>query len=244
MTGFNENTIIIFMWPLNMRIVSVPLAQVITLIAIPLILILVNTFSDLILTEGTFAHSLLTFLGDPFVALTITVLLTFYFLGTKRGYEKEEIQNIATKSLEPAGIIILVTGAGGVLKQALIDSGVGDILGEMIANSNLPIVLLAFIMAILVRVAVGSATVAMVTAAGLISPVLGMMEISEPMLGLLVISIASGSTALSHVNDSGFWLVNQYFGLTEAQTLKSWTVMETIIGFVGLVIALVISLFL
>jgi|SRR5690625_2308007 len=217
--------------------------QVISLIAIPLVLILINTVSDLVLAEGTFAHSFLTFIGDPFVALTITVILTFYFLGTKRGYKKAEIQDIATKSLEPAGIIILVTGAGGVLKQVLIDSGVGDVLGEMMVGSSLPIIALAFIMALLVRVAVGSATVAMVTAAGLISPVLGMLDVSQPMLGLIVIAIASGSTALSHVNDSGFWLVNRYFGLTEAQTLKSWTVMETIIGFVGFGIVLVLSFF-
>src|SRR5699024_9507825 len=111
--------------------------QVISLIAIPLVLILVNTMSDLLLTEGTLAHSFLTFIGDPFVALTITVILTFYVLGTKRGYTKEEIQDIATKSLEPAGIIILVTGAGGVLKQLLIDSGVGDVLGEMMVGSSL-----------------------------------------------------------------------------------------------------------
>lgn len=217
--------------------------QVISLIAIPLVLILVNTMSDLLLTEGTLAHSFLTFIGDPFVALTITVILTFYVLGTKRGYTKEEIQDIATKSLEPAGIIILVTGAGGVLKQLLIDSGVGDVLGEMMVGSSLPVIALAFIMALLVRVAVGSATVAMVTAAGLISPVLSMTDVSQPMLGLIVIAIASGSTALSHVNDSGFWLVNRYFGLTEAQTLKSWTVMETIIGFVGFGVALILSIF-
>src|SRR5699024_1060299 len=136
----------------------------------------------------------------------------------------EEIQDIATKSLEPAGIIILITGAGGVLKQLLIDSGVGDVLGEMMVVSNLSVMALSFIMALLVIVAIGSATIAMVTAAGLISPVLSMTDVSQPMLGLIVIAIASGSTALSHVNDSGFWLVNRYFGLTEAQTLKSWTV--------------------
>jgi len=218
-------------------------AQIITLIGIPLILILLNTLSDLVLPEGNTLHSLLTFIGDPFVALTITVILTFYFLGTRRGYTREEIQNIATKSLEPAGIIILVTGAGGVLKEVLIESGVGDILGEMMVNSGLPIIVLAFVMALLVRVSVGSATVAMVTAAGLVSPIIQMIDVSQPMLGLIVIAIAAGSTALSHVNDSGFWLVNRYFGLTEAQTLKSWTVMETIIGFVGFGIALLLSFF-
>lgn len=197
----------------------------------------------MVLTEGTFEHSLLTFIGHPFVALTITVLLTFYFLGIKRGYSKEEVQTMATKSLEPAGIIILVTGAGGVFKQTLIDSGVGDLLGEMLADSRLPLVLLAFLIATFVRVAQGSATVSMVTAAGLISPIIDMMDVSQPLLGLVVIAIASGATVFSHVNDSGFWLVNRFFGLTEKQTLQSWTVMETLIGLIGFAVAFVISFF-
>lgn len=217
--------------------------MVASLILIPLVLILINTVSDLVLTEGTFEHSLLTFIGHPFVALTITVLLTFYFLGIKRGYSKEEVQTMATKSLEPAGIIILVTGAGGVFKQTLIDSGVGDLLGEMLADSRLPLVLLAFLIATFVRVAQGSATVSMVTAAGLISPIIDMMDVSQPLLGLVVIAIASGATVFSHVNDSGFWLVNRFFGLTEKQTLQSWTVMETLIGLIGFAVAFVISFF-
>src|SRR5699024_4117040 len=211
--------------------------MVASLILIPLVLILINTVSDFVLTEGTFEHSLLTFIGHPFVALTITVLLTFYFLGIKRGYSKEEVQTMATKSLEPAGIIILVTGAGGVFKQTLIDSGVGDLLGEMLADSRLPLVLLAFLIATFVRVAQGSATVSMVTAAGLISPIIDMMDVSQPLLGLVVIAIASGATVFSHVNDSGFWLVNRFFGLTEKQTLQSWTVMETLIGLIGFAVA-------
>ncbi|MGP4064275.1 GntP family permease [Oceanobacillus sp. M65] len=217
--------------------------MVATLIMIPLVLILINTVFGLILEEGTFVHSLLTFVGHPFVALTISTLLTFYLLGTKRGYTKEEVQNIATKSLEPAGIIILITGAGGVFKQTLIDSGVGDVLGEMMANSSMPLVLAAFLISTFVRVAQGSATVAMITAAGLISPIIGMMEVSQPMLGLIVISIASGATVFSHVNDSGFWLVNRFFGMTEKQTLKTWTVMETIIGLVGFAVVFTISFF-
>ncbi|GLO66881.1 MULTISPECIES: gluconate:H+ symporter [Oceanobacillus] len=213
------------------------------LILIPLFLILINTVFGLILEEGTFVHSFLTFIGHPFIALTISTLLTFYILGTKRGYTKEEVQNIATKSLEPAGIIILITGAGGVFKQTLIDSGVGDVLGNMLATSNLPLVLAAFIISTFVRIAQGSATVAMITAAGLMSPIINLMEVSEPMLGLIVISIASGATVFSHVNDSGFWLVNRFFGMTEKQTLQTWTVMETIIGFVGFAVVFAISFF-
>ncbi|CDQ41662.1 GntP family permease [Virgibacillus salexigens] len=217
--------------------------MVAALIMIPLVLILINTVFGLVLEEGTFVHSALTFIGHPFVALTISTLLTFYFLGTKRGYTKEEVQNIATKSLEPAGIIILITGAGGVFKQTLIDSGVGDVLGEMMATSSMPLVLVAFLISTFVRVAQGSATVAMITAAGLISPVISMMDVSQPMLGLLVISIASGATVFSHVNDSGFWLVNRFFGMNEKQTLKTWTVMETIIGLVGFLVVFAISFF-
>lgn len=214
-----------------------------SLIMIPLVLILLNTVSGAVLDEENMLRQILTFLGHPFVALTIATLLTFYFLGTKRGYSRQEVQDIATKALEPAGIIILVTGAGGVFKQILIDSGVGQVLGDMMAASPLPPLLLAFLIAAAVRVAQGSATVSMVTAAGLMAPLIEIAHLEGPILGLMVIAIASGATVLSHVNDSGFWLVGRYFGLSVKDTLKSWTVMETIIGLVGLATAMLIGLF-
>ncbi|WP_077622704.1 GntP family permease [Sediminibacillus massiliensis] len=214
-----------------------------SIILVPLVLILVNTLSTVLLPEGNGFRAFTTFVGHPFVALTFATVLTFIFLGTRRGYTRQEVQDIATKSLEPAGIIILVTGAGGVFKQVLIDSGVGDVLGEMMAGSPLPPILLAFLIAAVVRVAQGSATVSMVTAAGLISPVISIMDLQGPVLGLLVISIASGATVLSHVNDSGFWLVNRYFGINVKDTLKTWTVMETLIGLVGLATAMILGLF-
>ncbi|MBU7593015.1 MULTISPECIES: GntP family permease [Metabacillus] len=214
-----------------------------SLIMIPLVLILLNTVSGVLLEEGNIIRQILTFLGHPFVALTIATILTFVFLGTKRGYSRQEVQDIATKALEPAGIIILVTGAGGVFKQVLIDSGVGEVLGEMMAGSPLPPILLAFLIAAAVRVAQGSATVSMVTAAGLMAPLIEMLNLEGPVLGLLVIAIASGATVLSHVNDSGFWLVGRYFGLSVKDTLKSWTVMETLIGLVGVAVALILGVF-
>lgn len=214
-----------------------------SIIMVPLVLILVNTLSAVMLPEGNTFRAITTFIGNPIVALTIATLLTFTFLGTKRGYSRQDIQDIATKALEPAGIIILVTGAGGVFKTVLIDSGVGDVLGNIMAGSALPPILLAFLIAAVVRVAQGSATVSMVTAAGLISPVIGIMGLEGPVLGLIVISIAAGATVLSHVNDSGFWLVSRYFGLDVKDTLKSWTVMETLIGVVGLITALTLGLF-
>lgn len=214
-----------------------------SLIMIPLVLILLNTVSGVLLEDGNIIRQILTFLGHPFVALTIATILTFIFLGTKRGYSRQEVQDIATKALEPAGIIILVTGAGGVFKQILIDSGVGEVLGEMMAGSPLPPILLAFLIAAAVRVAQGSATVSMVTAAGLMAPLIELLALEGPVLGLLVIAIASGATVLSHVNDSGFWLVGRYFGLSVKDTLKSWTVMETIIGLVGVGVALILGIF-
>lgn len=213
-----------------------------SLIMIPLVLILLNTVSGVLLEEGNIARSILTFLGHPFVALTIATLAAFTLLGTKRGYTRQEVQDIATKALEPAGIIILVTGAGGVFKQVLIDSGVGEVLGNIMAGSSLHPLLLAFLIATAVRIAQGSATVAMVTAAGLMAPLIDMLEIDGPFLGLMVIAIAAGATVVSHVNDSGFWLVNRYFGLDVKDTLKSWTVMETLIGLVGFAVVLIIGI--
>lgn len=212
------------------------------IILVPLFLILLNTISTILLPRDNPIYSFLTFIGHPFVALLIATLLAFYLLGVKRGYSKQEIQFIANKALEPAGIIILVTGAGGVFKQVLIDSGVGAVLAGIMTASNLPAILLAFLIAASVRIAQGSATVAMVTTASLIAPLINSLQLSQPALGLIVISIASGATILSHVNDSGFWLVNRYFGMDVKDTLRSWTVMETLISLVGLLLVILFSL--
>ncbi|WP_404452269.1 GntP family permease [Virgibacillus necropolis] len=214
-----------------------------TLILLPLFLILLNTFASVALPEESTMRTVVTFIGNPGVALTITALLTFYLLGTRRGYSRAEIQEIATKSLEPAGIIILITGAGGIFGQVLVETGIGDVLADSMSTLNIPVLVFAFIVAAAIRIAQGSATVAMVTAASLITPVIGTLGIEGPMLALLVIAIASGATIASHVNDSGFWMVNRFFGMSEKDTLKSWTVMETIIALVGFGMTLIISMF-
>jgi len=217
------------------------------LIAVPLLLILVNTFTSVMVDKGVIDKMLFTdvliFLGHPFSALIIAALLAVYFLGIRRGKSRQELLQLSNKALGPAGIIILVTGAGGVLKQILVDSGIGEIMARSISDSALPPLLLAWILAAIVRVTQGSATVAMITAAGIISPVLSFINPSPPELALIVISIASGATLLSHVNDSGFWLVNKYFGMDEKQTLRSWTVMESIVALCGLAFSMLASLF-
>ncbi|MEZ5069556.1 MAG: gluconate:H+ symporter [Bacteroidales bacterium] len=217
------------------------------LIGVPLFLILVNTFTSVLVDKDVWTKSVLTdalvFLGHPFSALIIAALLAVYFLGIKRGKSKQELLQLSNKALGPAGIIILVTGAGGVLKQILVDSGMGELMANSIADSSMPPILLAWILASIVRITQGSATVAMITAAGIMAPVLGFLEPSAPELALIVLSIASGATILSHVNDSGFWLVSKYFGLNEKQTLRSWTMMETIIAVCGLAFCMLASVF-
>ena len=216
------------------------------MIFIPLFLILLNTVTALAVSKEWIRQSVWTniigFIGHPFTALIIATLAAIYFLCIRRGMRKQEILDLSTKALGPAGIIILITGAGGVLKQVLIDSGMGQMMAESMAGSSLSPILLAWVLAAVVRVTQGSATVAMITAAGIMAPVIGLFGLNDPQRALVVIAISSGATLLSHVNDSGFWLVGKYLGMNEKQTLQSWTVMESIIAVTGLLFTLLASL--
>ncbi len=213
------------------------------LIILPLLMIGLQTIGSRFVEAGSTVHGWLTFIGHPFTAIMVACLAACYLLGIKRGYTKDEVMNICGSALQPAGVIILVTGAGGVFKQVLVDSGVGQALGNMLAGTGLPIVILAFILAAAVRVIQGSATVAMLTACGLILPMLEPLALSGAQLAAVTVAIGGGAIVLSHVNDSGFWLANRYLGLNEKQTLQTWTVMETIIGTTGAVVAVIFSLF-
>jgi gluconate transporter len=214
------------------------------LIALPLVLILLGTVSSVALPDEHRMRDVLAFVGHPFTALIAATLLSFYALGTRLGFSRDEVRQMATKSLEPVGLIILVTGAGGVFGKVLVATGVGAAVADWMATSGLPLVTLAFLIAAGVRVAQGSATVSMVTAAGLMAPILEATSTSAPQVALVVIAIASGATVLSHVNDSGFWLVNRYLGMSEKQTLQVWTVMETLVGLTGFAVVLLLSFFL
>lgn len=222
-----------------------PFGTIVSIIGIPLFLIVLATVSDVLvqkqLLQPGWFPDVIGFIGHPFSALTIATLIAIYFLGIRRGFDKREILDLSTRALGPAGIIILITGAGGVLKQILVDSGIGEIMARAIADSSLSPVLLAWTLAAIVRVTQGSATVAMITAAGIMSPVLPTLHLGPTHEALIVIAIASGATLLSHVNDSGFWLVGKYFGMTEKQTLQSWTIMESIIAVFGLLLTLLVS---
>jgi Gnt-I system low-affinity gluconate transporter len=217
------------------------------LIALPLFLILMSTFADLAVRNQWIADNLTTeivlFVGHPFIALLIATMAAMYFLGTRRNYSGRELMIIANKALGPAGLIILVTGAGGVFKQILVDSGVGAAIAESVSNRNIPPVVLAYILAVIIRLTQGSATVAMITAAGMVAPVIEVLGTGEIGRALVVLVIAAGATTFSHVNDSGFWLVGKYLNMTEKQTIQSWSVMETIISVVGFILIFFISLF-
>jgi Gnt-I system low-affinity gluconate transporter len=219
---------------------------IITLISIPLLLIVLGTITDLFIKNQILSNNLIAriilFTGHPFTALIIATFLATYLLGIRFGKSRQEILELSTRALGPAGIIILITGAGGVLKQVLIDSGIGEIMAHAVAQSPISPILLAWILAAVVRITQGSATVAMITAAGIIAPVLELIQVNEMQRALVVLSIAAGATILSHVNDSGFWLVGKYLNMNEKQTLQSWTVMETIIAFSGLILCLLLNL--
>ena len=167
-------------------------SQALAVIGVPLVLILLGTLSEVVLAEGTTLRRILSLVGHPFTALMLAVLLAFYVLGVHGGAPMEDVRDIATSALEPVGLIILVTGAGGVLGEVLVEVGVGDALAEAMAASNLPVVLLAFLIAVVVRVSQGSATVSMVTAAGLVKPVIEAGSYAPPVLGLVTIAIEIG----------------------------------------------------
>lgn len=215
---------------------------VVAIILIPLILILLNTASTEIPALAP-AQPVFAFLGTPFIALTISTIVAMVLLGLKYGFTREELEKVMTKSLEPTGMVLLVTAGGGVLRYMLQDSGLGDVIGNAVASSSLPLVLVAFLIAGAVRISIGSATVSMTMAAGIVSAMPEVAALSQLHLAAIVMAIAGGSTIMSHVNDSGFWLVKSLFDIDEKTTLKTWTVMETIVGVTGLAGALVISIF-
>jgi H+/gluconate symporter-like permease len=193
------------------------------------------------LAEANPLVQIVHFIGHPVIALLGSTLLAGWFLGTKRGASREDILELSTKALGPAGIIILITGAGGVFKGVLIATGIADALAEAFGGSGIPVIVLAYLFATLVRIAQGSATVAMLTAAGLMSGFV--TDLSQPVLALITCAIAAGATGFSHVNDSGFWMISRYMGMSEKETLKTWSVVSTAISLVSFAIILLLSLF-
>ena len=217
-------------------------SKILLIIALPIFLIVLNTLSSsgFLPIEHEQLKDIIGLIGHPFVALIIANLIAWYILGVGGGFSSEQLLEVSSKSMKPAGIIILLTGAGGVFKQVLVDTDAGKMMAEGLAEIGMPVIIFAFLAAALVRVIQGSATVAMITAAGLVFPFVDNVPYSGMELAAIVIAIASGASIFSHVNDSGFWLVKEYLGMSEKQTFRSWTVMTGILAFTGFIISALI----
>lgn len=220
--------------------------MILFIILLPIFLILLATTSEMLVKSETlsadnFWVDLFRFLGHPFIALTIATIVASYFLGFRKGHNAKQLLEFSDKALAPAGLIILITGAGGMFKEILVQSGAGEAMAGIFITYNVAPIVMGYLLAVIIRVVQGSATVAMVTSAGMMYPIISVMDLSDPMKTLIGLAIAAGASILSHVNDSGFWLVKKYLGLSEKETLQSWTMMETIVSVVGFVIVLGLS---
>jgi len=215
---------------------------ILTIIFIPILLILLGTMtkSGLIQIDNKGLNNIITLICHPFSALIIANLIVWYALGIGRGYSSADLFKICSKSMEPAGTIILLTGAGGVFKQILVNTGAGAIIANTFSEWGFPVIIFGFLAAAIVRILQGSATVAMITAAGLVAPALTNTTFSGGQLAAIVIAIAAGASTLSHVNDSGFWLVKEYLGMDEKQTFRSWTMMTTVLSLAGFLAAMIL----
>ncbi len=202
-------------------------------ILLPVILMLIGSWADLVFAPKTLANDLLRFVGNSDVALLIAVLVSFWTFGAKRGFNREQIQKFCGDCLAPIAGITLIVGAGGGFGRVLMDSGISKEITEVATNAHLSPLLFGWLVAALIRLATGSATVAMTTACGIVAPIASASGVQvKP--ELLVLATGSGSLIFSHVNDGGFWLIKEYFGMTVGQTFKTWSLCETIISVLGL----------
>lgn len=206
---------------------------IVTLLS-PVVLMLIKAAADIWMDKDATLRPLLDFIGDPLVALLVAVLLAMVTFGTAVGFSAAMLAKKIGDSLLPIVGVMLIVGAGGGFKQVLVDGGTATAIAKVALAAGLSTLLLGWLVAVLIRLATGSATVATVTAAGIIAPLA--VGLSPSQLSLVVLSVGAGSLFFSHVNDAGFWLVKEYFGLTVGQTIKTWSVMETIISVMGLIL--------
>lgn len=210
-------------------------------ILLPVVLMLAKALVDIVIDDPeNSVQRVLDVVGSPLIALLAAVLVGIFTLGMPAGFSRERVSAVVEKSLAPIAGILLIVGAGGGFKQTLIDTGVGQMILDISEDWSIPALLLAWLIAVAIRLATGSATVATVSAAGLVAPLAA--DMSTAHTALLVLAIGAGSLFFSHVNDAGFWLVKEYFGLNVGQTIKTWSVMETIISVVAGALVLLLSL--
>lgn len=209
-------------------------------VLLPVLLMLARAVAEVFLDEGTRPRQFLEVIGNPVVALLAGVLVGMFTLGLASGMDRSRVSGSVGGALPAIAGILLIVAAGGGFKQTLIDAGVGDVIANAADGANISVLVLGWLVAVGIRLATGSATVATITAAGIVTPLAA--DLDKPELALLVLAIGAGSLFFSHVNDAGFWLVKEYFGMTVGQTVKTWSVMETIISVTGLVCVLLLNL--
>lgn len=214
-------------------------AAALTVVLLPVFLMLARTVVEMAGAEGSGFGAFIVFVGEPLIALTITTVVAMFLMGFLLSRTRSEVSAIVGSSFGPIAGILLIVGAGGGFKQTLVDSGIGDMIASGLAQAALPPLLAGWIVAAVIRVATGSATVATITAAGIMAPLAG--GLTDTHTALLVLAIGAGSVFLSHVNDAGFWLVKEYFGMTVVETFKTWSLMETVLSLVALVAVLGLS---
>jgi Gnt-I system high-affinity gluconate transporter len=205
---------------------------------LPVILIGISTLILEFLSDKLVIYSIIKFIGNPVIALLLSVLLSIYTLGLSRGIKMDEIMKIFTKSISGITMVLLIIAGAGALKQILVDSGVSDYIGKLLEMTDFSPLILGWLTATLIRFSVGSATVAGLTTAAIVLPLVQNNAVNPE---LMVLAIGAGSLMLSHVNDSGFWLFKEYFNLSVKETLLTWTIMETSIGITGLIGVLILN---
>ena len=210
-------------------------------VLLPVVLMLGKALVDIFIDdENQWFRVTFDVLGTPLVALLLAVIVGFFTLGRGAGMTRDQLMKCVESGLPPVAGIILIVAAGGGFKQVLVDSGIGTLLAEWAKGADVSVILLAWVLAVLIRLATGSATVATITASSL---VIGLVEgLGTGQVSLVVLAVGAGSLFFSHVNDAGFWLVNQYFRLSVGQTIKTWSVMETILSVTGLIVVLLLGL--
>ncbi|MGP5433555.1 GntP family permease [Corynebacterium variabile] len=212
-----------------------------TVVLLPVVMMLSRTIVESTgVDEGSAVYKTFEFLGEPIVALLATVLVGMTLLGFFQGRTAKEVSDTVGASFGPIASVILIVGAGGGFKQTLVDTGVADIIGDWVQDAPVSTLVAGWLVAVFIRLATGSATVATVTAAGIMAPLAEGMPSVE--VALLVLAIGAGSVFFSHVNDAGFWLVKEYFGMTVPQTLKTWSLMETVLSVTALIVVLLVNL--
>jgi len=211
-------------------------------VLLPVVLMLGKAVLDIVIDDPEdMTQQVGDVIGNPFVALLISVLVAMFTFGFGVGMTKQRVSEVVGSSLGPIAGILLIVAAGGGFKQVLVDTGIGTLLADWAKDANISVLLLAWVLAVLIRLATGSATVATITASSLMIALVEGMSTGET--SLVVLAVGAGSVFFSHVNDAGFWLVKEYFGMSVGQTVKTWSLMETVLSVTGLVVVLFLGVF-